>query len=505
MRTWLTSLPHAGLGVGLMTLVLLASCTNESTLVNEAVTGANTPPNIVFILIDDMGWPDVEPYGHEFHETPHINQLAADGMRFTNAYAASPVCSSTRASIQSGQHPARVGITDFIPGHWRPFEALTVPINRTQWLPREVITVGEALGDAGYTTGYFGKWHLDGFDAVSLPTVQGYVEARTRRGGAHFDFGDMFEPPYTDLPDDAYLADVLTDDVVEFIDIHSDAPFFVTLAHYAVHIPLEAKEPTVEKYRNKDKPAQGINNPVYAAMIEHVDDSVGRVLQKLDDAGIADHTVVVLYSDNGGLRERFDKSTGVIVSSNAPLRDEKGTVFEGGIRVPFIVKWPGVVERGSSSQALMASPDIFPTFADIAGAELPASQIVDGESLVPVLKGGEQSDDRAIYFHYPHYHHMVPAGAVHQGDWKLIEFYDDSHVELYNLADDIGESHDLSEALPVKVADLRALLAAWREDAGALMPTVNERFDPERRGEWGEHPSRPGWTPDQDWEREPRN
>ncbi len=497
-----TTNTQAGLAVGLLAMVLLAACRNESTQVDQTVAGEKTPPNIVFILIDDMGWPDVEPYGHEFHETPHVNRLAADGMQFTNAYAASPVCSSTRASIQSGQYPARVGITDFIPGHWRPFEELTVPINRTQWLPHEVVTVGEALRDAGYTTGYYGKWHLDGFDAVSLPTVQGYEEARTRRGGAHFNFGDMFEPPYTDLPTEAYLADVLTDDVIEFIDNHADAPFFVTLAHFAVHIPLEAKAPTIEKYRDKDKPDHGINNPVYAAMVEHVDDNVGRVLQKLDDAGIADKTVVVFYSDNGGLRERFDKSTGVIVSSNAPLRDEKGTVFEGGIRVPFIVKWPGVVEGGSSSEALMTSPDIFPTFADIAGAGLPDNQVLDGESLVPVLKGGEQSADRAIYFHYPHYHHMVPAGAVRQGDWKLIEFYDDNHVELYNLADDIGESHDLAESLPEKAAELRTMLAAWREDAGALMPTVNEDFDRERRGEWGGHPDRPNWNPDQEWEKE---
>jgi uncharacterized sulfatase len=492
--------PYAGLIVGLAAMVLLASCSNGSSQIDGTIAGADGPPNIVFILIDDLGWPDVEPYANEFHETPHINRLAADGMRFTNAYAASPVCSSTRASIQSGQYPARVGITDFIPGHWRPFEALTVPTNRTQWLPHEVVTVGETLREAGYTTGYYGKWHLDGFDAVSLPTVQGYEVARTRRGGAHFNFADRFEPPYLDIEDDAYLTDVLTDEVIEFIDNSSASPFFVTLAHFAVHVPLEAKEPTVEKYRNKARPDNGVNNPVYAAMIEHVDDSVGRVLRTLDNAGIADNTVVVFYSDNGGLRERFDKSTGVIVSSNAPLRDEKGTVFEGGIRVPLIVKWPGVVEGGSSSDALMVSPDIFPTLAEMAGAGLPDTQVLDGESLMPILKGGEQSADRAIYFHYPHYHHMVPAGAVRQGDWKLIEFFDDNHVELYDLADDIGESTDLAESMPVKAAELRAMLAAWREDVGALMPTLNEDFDRERRGEWGEHPNRPGWNPDQEWE-----
>ena len=246
-----------------------------------------------------------------------------------------------------------------------------MPVNQTQWLPFDVVPVGEALRDAGYTTGYFWKWHLDGFDAVSLPTVQGYDHARTRRGGAHFGFGDMFEPPYTDLPDEAYLADVLTDSVIDFIDGNSESPFFVTIAHFAVHIPLEAKAQTIEKYQTKDPPDHGVNNPVYAAMIEHVDESVGRVLRKLDDAGIADNTVVMFYSDNGGLRERFDKYTGVIVSTNAPLRDEKGTVFEGGIRVPFIVKWPGVVEPGGSSQALMVSPDIFPTLAEIAAARLP--------------------------------------------------------------------------------------------------------------------------------------
>ena len=489
-RLWLVAV--------IMAMTGLAACDKKSEQI--ATGAAPAKPNIVFLLIDDMGWPDTEVYGNRFHETPNINQLAADGMVFTDAYAASPVCSSTRASIQSGQYPAHVGITDFIPGHWRPYEKLVVPTNKTQYLPHNVITVGEALKTQGYTTGYYGKWHLEGMDGVVWPEAQGYDEAVARPGGMseHFKFGSKLHPPLAGLTDEDYLTDVLTDQALAFIDRHADKPFFLTLAHFAVHIPLQAKQDMIKKYQNKPKPATGVNNPIYAAMVEHVDESVGAVLDKLDEHDLTDNTVVVFYSDNGGLIERFDKADGVVVSTNAPLRSEKGSLYEGGIREPFIVKWPGVIKPGSKTDALMTSPDLFPTFVDIVGGVLPENQVIDGESLVPVLKGEQPNKARKIYFHYPHYHHSVPAGAVRQGDYKLIEFYDDNHIELYNLAEDIGETHDLSEAMPEKAEELRSALAQWRESVSAAMPTINENFDASRRGEWGRHPDKPDWNPDKD-------
>ena len=444
-------------------------------------------PNIVFILVDDLGWSDLPAYGNGFHETPHIDRLAAEGMRFTDAYAAAPVCSPTRASIQSGQYPARVGITDFIPGHWRPYERVTVPTNRTQHLPLDVVTVGETLREAGYATGYFGKWHLGGGDHG--PEHQGYEAAVVHRGWGHFELGDkLFPPQEVDSTD--YLADVLAERGAAFMEAHQGEPFFLTISHFAVHIPLEAEDALIAKYEGKPKPEVGPGNPIYAAMVEHVDRSVGRVLGALDSLGLADNTVVVFYSDNGGLIERFDQADGVVVSTNAPLRSEKGTLYEGGIREPLIVRWPGVAETGATSATLMTSPDLLPTFAEIAGAALPEGQTLDGISLVPVLRGEEPDTSRAIYWHYPHYHHAAPAGAVREGDYKLIEFYDDGHLELYNLAEDVGETNNLADVMPEVAEALQAKLAAWRQDVGAEMPTPNPDFDVARRAEWGTHPDR---------------
>ncbi len=444
------------------------------------------PPNIVFILIDDLGWADLPAYGNAFHETPNIDRLAAEGMQFSDAYAAAPVCSPTRASIQSGQYPAHVGITDFIRGHWRPFEELTVPTNRTQYLPEDVVTYAEALQEAGYATGYFGKWHLGGSEPYT-PRFQGYDSVVVHRGWGHFELENKLFPPQEVEPDD-YLTEVLTDKSLAFIEANREKPFLLTLSHFAVHIPLEAREALIQKYRDKPKPDDGVNNPIYAAMMEHVDNSVGRVLEKLDEPALAENTVVVFYSDNGGLVERFDKADGVVVTTNAPLRNEKGSLYEGGIRVPLIVRWPSHIAGGTTSKAVMSSVDLYPTFLDLAGIKAPAGRSLDGISLLPVLEGEASSTDRPIFFHYPHYHHSVPAGAVRQGDYKLIEFYDSGQVALYNLAEDIGETNNLASEMPKRVAQLKALLADWRESVGAEMPVANPDFDPERRGEWGQHP-----------------
>jgi arylsulfatase A len=392
-------------------------------------------PNIVFILADDMGWSDLGCYGSAFHETPHIDRLAQQGMRFTDAYAACPVCSPTRASLMSGQYPAHVGVTDFIPGHWRPYEKLRVPTNRTQYLPLDVVTFAEALKPAGYVSAMIGKWHLGGKDHA--PQQQG------------FDVVQMQGQNRSDKHVTAY-----TDGALEFIEQNQDRPFFLYLSHNTVHIPLEAPRELVDKYKNKPKPATGVNNPTYAAMVEHLDNSVGRLLEKLDELDLTTDTIVVFYSDNGGLRQIYT-GNGPIVATNAPLRDEKGTLYEGGIREPLIVRWPGKIEASSQCDAVVTSVDFYPTFLDIAGASKPAGQPLDGQSLLPLLHGKGRFPDRAIYWHYPHYHHSTPAGAIRQGHWKLIEFFEDGKLELYNLREDLSEQTNplcarMSETVPCR-------------------------------------------------------
>lgn len=433
-----------------------------------------SPPNIVFILIDDMGWPDVVCYGHEFHETPVIDQLCTDGMKFTDFYAATPVCSSTRSTIQSGQYSARTAITDFIPGHWRPFEKLIVPPIEHN-LADGVKTPGNALKAAGYATGYFGKWHL-GDERTHGPHMHGYdVTAQTMPKEFNQGRGKKDAGPKR--------MDLLTDQTIWFIEQNKDRPFFVTLSHHAVHIRLEATPEAAAKYEKKEKPDHGVNNPMYAAMTENLDTSIGRILDKLDELKLADNTIVVFTSDNGGLRQIYTK-VGEIVSTNAPLRDEKGTIYEGGIRVPMIVRWPGVVEPGTVCHEPTTTADLLSTFCEMADADLP-DQPIDGSSMVSLLKNPQSSLDReAIYFHYPHYHHSRPAGAIRVGDWKLIEFFDGAPLELYNLADDIGESKNLASELPEEAKKMQAMLADWRKDTGARMPTPNPKHDPARAAQW---------------------
>ncbi|MCA9053457.1 MAG: sulfatase [Planctomycetaceae bacterium] len=438
------------------------------------------PPNVVLVLIDDMGWADLGCYGSRFHETPNIDRLASEGVRFTDFYAAGAVCSPTRASIQSGQYQARLQITDFIPGHAFPYEKLTVPPVRGE-LPLDIVTPAETLHEAGYVSGYFGKWHLgdDGY----LPSDQGY-DVSVVTGGRHFSPGFRTTPKMK-VPDDTYLGDFLTDQTLAFIKEHRDQPFFVQLSHFAVHIPLEARTDLIEKYHQKPKPETGINNPIYAAMVEHVDDSVGRIMTALDYLDLAGNTLLIVTSDNGGLRQSAG-GKGPIVCSNAPLRDEKGSLYEGGIRVPLIIRWPGVAVAGETCDEPTISTDFWATLADVAGVSPPEGQPLDGLSLRPLLETPDAQLDRAaLYWHYPHYHHSRPAGAIRARDWKLIEFFDDTPAELYHLSADLSEEHDLAAEHPDRVQNLRQRLAAWRKQVGAVMPTPNADYDPNRIGEKG--------------------
>lgn len=446
-------------------------------------------PNLVFILVDDLGWSDLPSYGNKFNQTPHIDALRKESMLFTDAYAASPVCSPARVAILSGQYPARVGMTDWVPGHWRPFEKMLAPINRAQELPLSSVTFGEVLKDAGYTTGYFGKWHL-GDVADKMPNKQGFDSMVVYRGWGHFEMRKKLTPADLSIPDSVHSADQLTDYTVNFIKQQKDKPFAVMLSHFAVHLPLEAKQKIIEKYEKADKPDEGINNAVYAALLESVDDGVGKITATLEELGLAENTIIVFYSDNGGLRQIFDKSDDILVTDNAPLRDEKGALYEGGIRVPFMVKWPGKVKPNTTSSAIMNGMDLYPTFAEMLGAKMKEGHIVDGESLVPALVADIDTvmKDRTTFWHYPHYHHSVPGSEVRSGDYKLIEFLDDNHVELYNLKSDISESNNLADEMPEKAAELKGLLVAWRQEVNAQMPTINPNFDESKRAQWGKHP-----------------
>lgn len=470
-------------------------------------TGCSSPsqvhekPNIVFILADDLGWADLPVYGNRFNEAPNLEQLARAGMTFSNAYAACPVCSPTRASIQTGQYPARVGIIDFIPGHWRPYETVTVAQNRTQYLPLAYHTIGEAMKEAGYTTGYFGKWHL-GHTPVNFPHQQGYDESVVYLKGGYYDYPENTYPPMEVEPG-TILSTALTDLSVGFIERNRDHPFFLFLSHYDVHILLDADSSLIDKYLQKEKIEGYPCNAVYAAMIEHVDNSTGRIMNKLEELGLSENTMIVFFSDNGGLIKRFDEkpiladsklpiyegdTLQYIVSSNAPLRSEKGTLYEGGIRDPLIVRWPGKIKPKSFSDAPVISMDFYPTLLEAAGVKPPDSLIMDGKSLMPELTRGKYDPERALFWHYPVYHHSVPASAVRKGDWKLIQFLDDDHLELYNLKEDIGESLNLAEQQPEKAKELLNILVQWREEVGADMPVRNPAFDPARRWEWGNHP-----------------
>lgn len=439
-------------------------------------------PNFLIFLVDDMGWVDPECYGNPFHETPHINRLAQQGMKFTDAYAACPVCSPTRASIMTGRYPASLNLTDFIPGHWKPWEKLVVP-KMNMNLPLSEQTFAELLKPAGYVSGSFGKWHLGG--TTHDPQQQGFDEF-TVTGGRHF--APRFRTtPHEEVPEGTYLADYLTGKAEDFLERHQNDPFVLYLPHYAVHIPLEAEAELVTKYEQKSITDQRrVNNPTYAAMVEHIDRSLGRIMEKLDELKLSENTILIFFSDNGGLYQRFDKN-GEPVMVNLPLRDEKGSLYEGGIRVPLIIRWPGEVAAGSVCHTPVSSVDFVPTMLELAGIEAPDVRF-DGTSLVPLLSGEGKLDRDGIYWHYPHYHHTTPAGAVRSGDWKLIEYFDDGRTELYDLKNDFGESTNLVDQHPEKARELLEQLQNWRKQVGAKMPTSNPDYDPAKADQWKRRP-----------------
>ncbi|MCE5249696.1 sulfatase [bacterium] len=458
-------------GSAAFTLFMQSSCTRP----------AARKPNFVFILIDDLGWKDLSCYGSTFYETPNIDRLAAQGMKFTDAYAACPVCSPTRASIMTGKYPARLHVTDWIKGHVAPKAKLRVP-DWTMYLDLDEVTIAEALKPEGYVSASVGKWHLG--DEAYYPEKQGFD---VNIAGYWAGQPPTYFSPYTvdrewnnRIPtleggsEGEYLTDRLTDEALKFIENAKGRPFFLYLSHYAVHTPIEGKERLIEKYKAKVKPGQDQNNPVYAAMIESVDESVGHVLNKLDELGIADNTIVIFMSDNGGLSGIGDWNH---ITSNAPLREGKGTPYEGGVREPMIVRWPGAVRPGSTCSVPVSSIDFYPTMLEMAGIGVVSGRTVDGVSLVPLLEQTGPIRREALYWHYPHYHITTPFGSVRTGEFKLIEFYEDGRLELYNLRDDIGEQHDLVNEMPDKSRELKTMLDDWRSAVGAQMMTPNPDYD----------------------------
>ncbi len=431
--------------------------------------------NIVLIMIDDLGWMDLRCQGNERLDTPNIDRLASQGMRFTDFYAAAPVCSPTRASIMTGLSPARLGLTTHIPDRPRfaPKNAKLLSAKTLDHLPLRYVTIAERLREAGYATGFFGKWHLSGrrksadggpSEPELRPEYQGFD---VNIGGCDYGGPPTYFDPYR-IPnisprrEGEYLPDRLADETIAFIRAHREGPFFAALWNYTVHWPMEAPQALIDKYEPRIGP--GLKDARYGAMIEAMDAAIGRVLSTLDELKLTEQTLVIFTSDNGGFAG---------VSDNRPLRASKGHLYEGGIRVPMMVRWPGIVRANTSCQTPVISMDFYPTLLDAAGLPVEAGATLDGESIVPLLKRTGRLKRKAIYFHYPNYAwHGANrlGGAVREGDYKLIERYDDDSVELFNLADDLGEKHDLSEEMPEKTAELKSKLDAWLLESGAMMP-----------------------------------
>ncbi|MFP4054718.1 MAG: sulfatase [Phycisphaerae bacterium] len=473
-----------------------------------------TQPNFLFICIDDLGWADLSCYGSNFYETPNLDRLAGQGVRFTDAYASCPVCSPTRASILTGKYPATLQLTNFIAGEGSG-KLLSAPY--LHYMRLEETTLADTLRENGYATWHVGKWHLGGEEWHALekegPDTEDHRESWEKYWPHHrgFDvnlggwsagrptsyFSPYENPMLEDGPEGEYLTDRLTDEAISLIRGRDpEKPFFLNMWYYTVHTPLQAKEQVVDKYRRKaaelgldrkdpfeegeelpclHKRGKNVirrrfqSDPVYAAMIEILDTNIGRLLDTLQQQGIADDTVVVFTSDNGGLSTAEGSPT-----CNAPLSEGKGWMYDGGVREPLIVHWPGVTRPGALCHEPTTSTDFYPTLLEMADLPLMPDQHTDGVSILPLLKG-EPFRRGAIFWHYPHYSNQgcTPACAVREDEWKLIEFFEDGRVELYDLNEDIGEEHNLAGEYPDVAERLRGLLHQWLESSGARIPQPN--------------------------------
>jgi len=464
-------------------------------------------PNIIFILIDDMGWKDLSCCGSTFYETPHIDQLSAQGMRFTDAYASCPVCSPTRASVMTGKYPATAGITDWINwgGTLHPARGRLIDVPYLKDLPSCEHTVAGALKETGYATWHVGKWHLGG--EGHMPQDHGFdvniggCQTGSPGHGGYFSPWSIPVLENADVPEGTYLTDYLTDQAIEQIRNKGEAPFFLNLWYYSVHTPIQAKPEKIKKYEAKAR-AMGLDtqktfeegefypcehkkdkrilrrliqsDPVYAAMIESLDENIGRLMSALEETGEMDNTLIIFTSDNGGLATSEGSPT-----CNAPLAEGKGWMYEGGTREPLFVKWPGVVEPGAVCHTPVTTPDFYPTMLEAAGTDGNPDHQVDGVSIMPLLKGVGTLQREAIFWHYPHYGNQggTPGASVRKGDYKLINFFEDDRLELYNLREDPGEARNLAEGMPDLARELKGLLSAWQKKVEAKIPQPNPDWE----------------------------
>lgn len=471
-------------------------------------TAAPKAPNIVFVLADDLGWTDLACTGSDLYETPNLDQLAKQGVRFTDAYASAPLCSATRAAILSGFAPARQHLHGVTPHKrtekyensfadyesWdvepqqRSAKALKteIPVQLGQ-LPLSTVTIAERLKEAGYATGYFGKWHL-GPDDDKYPEKQGFD---INIGGTHYGWPPSYFSPYRistlpDGPKGEYVTDRLTDEACAFIkqSAKAEKSFFCYLSHFAVHGPWQGKPDDVEHFKKKIRPGMAHKNPHYAAMIKSMDDSIGQLMDQLNELGIAKNTIIIFTSDNGGIHFTKPETPGTIegfVTDNAPLRGSKSTTWEGGIRIPQIIRWPGIAKSGSVSKEPVVSTDFYPTLLAAAGLAPQADHPLDGIDLKPILQGKPSSRKQLTWF-MPHYmalgmpDEMPSCGVIREGDWKLIKLFEGGY-RLFNLKDDIGETKNLAAAMPEKTAQLEKKLMAELKQQNAFIPAVNPDFD----------------------------
>lgn len=468
----------------LLFIILFSSCNNQFKKEKETVS----KPNVVLFLVDDMGWTDAGVYGSDLYQTPNIDKMAAEGMLFTDGYAACTVCSPTRSSIMTGKYPANTNTTDWITGHNKPFAKMQIP----EWnkkLDTEEYTLAEAFKEQGYRTIHIGKWHL-GEDQKYWPENQGFdVNVGGHSGGSpKANGGNGYFSPYNnprlkDGNDGEYLTERLSSEAVKFIKENKDSTFFMNFWLYNVHTPLQAKQEKIKKYKGLVNDSMYHINPIYSAMVEHMDDALGEVINALKENGLEDNTIVVFHSDNGGLKGNFENGRKK-VTDNYPLRSGKGDMYEGGVRVPLIFKWPEKIKKGTINNTPAISPDLYPTLLALTGQELRSK--VDGIDLSPILLGEGIVERDAIYWHYPHYHleGAKPYSAIRKGDWKLIQVFEHEDLELYNLKDDIGETNNLALTNKEKVIELMLDLNTWRTKVGAQFPVVNLNYDIEKENEW---------------------
>jgi len=475
--------PSGGFGNLWLSVACLLSLTAGQ--LGAAQQAAAERPNFVFILVDDLGWSDLGCYGSDLHETPNIDRFADGCVKFTDAYAAAPVCTPTRAAVMTGKYPARLGMTIWYESSARPPQnRKVIPPVTVGDLPHAEVTIAEVLHEAGYLTAHVGKWHLG--DAAHYPETQGFD---VNIGGTFWGAPNTFFYPYrgADTFRDyryvphlefgtpgEYLTDRLTDEALDVLGRAKDRPFFLYLAYHTVHTPVEGKPEVVRRYAAKVRPDLRHGNAEYAAMVHSLDENVGRVLAKLEALGVADRTVVFLTSDNGGFINKFRGQT---VTNNAPLRSGKGSLYEGGTRVPLMVRWPGVTPAGATCRRPVISMDFYPTILEMASLDGDAvhNANVDGLSIVPLLKQPRATLARdTLYWHYPHYYQTTtPVSSIRSGDWKLLEYHEDMRVELYDLANDLGEEKDLAADMPERAGQLRRQLHAWRDAVDAQMPELN--------------------------------